>query len=269
MAEEDEKIVETKETTQKQNTTTSKNSLATAGLVLGIIGVILAFIPILNFLSYIFGTLALIFGIITLIKSSKKTIGIIALILGILTFILPYIINVYVVKKSINFINNTLTETIKDSEELIKPDENSKTPDEVVKPNETHTNLNYVKVQGETFIFNNFEITISKDYSFDVVKKEGPYNGTEAIVLPATFKNLKENESNWFSYSEYRVTGSKGLRVDSLCDFFDNSVDYARDLRPGESQTVNFYFAYDGDGRYSIDFGLLSAEKTYEFNVTK
>ena len=45
------------------------------------------------------------------------------------------------------------------------------------------------------------------------------------------------------------------------CVIFDNSVDYARDLRPGESQTVNFYFAYDGDGRYSIEFGLLSAEK--------
>ena len=212
------KVVETKENIQKQ-TTSPKTNLAIIGLILGIIGIVLSFIPLVNGISYILGILAIIFGIIGFIKIDKKTLAIIAIILGILSIIFPILINMYIFKKATNFIGNALTETIKNTEEIVKQNETI-TPNETpTTPDKTPTNSNKIKIEGETFIFNNFEITISKDYSFDVVNREGPYHGAEAIVLPVTFKNLKEDETNWFSYSEYRVTGSKGLRVESLCDF--------------------------------------------------
>lgn len=122
---------------------------------------------------------------------------------------------------------------------------------------------------GEKFVFDGFEITLDKTYSFVVLDNQfSELNGRTVIKIGANIKNISGSTGhiNQFDISEF---GSKGTELDGVDYYFDESISEAGDLRDGASYTKYFYLLYDGDGKYGIDFDDYSAKITVEFDVTQ
>lgn len=136
----------------------------------------------------------------------------------------------------------------------------------------SNTNSNSQKKSyglGETFNFDDLEITIGDSVSFTTVKnKYSDYNGKDIIKLPITVKNLKD-ETHGLNMFYYKVYGSQGTEVDTVSSYFDDAIDYAGDLRSGASYTKNMYIVYDGNGQYAIEFDDWAKKITVEFDISK
>lgn len=131
----------------------------------------------------------------------------------------------------------------------------------------TEKNNNYNL--GDTFTFDDLELTFDTTYSFATINNQfSDYNEASAIKLGVTVKNLSsENKSlNMFFYKFF---GSQGTELDGVASYFDDSVDFAGELKPNASYKKYFYILYDGDGQYSIDFDNFSQESSVEFDVSK
>lgn len=123
---------------------------------------------------------------------------------------------------------------------------------------------------GETFTFDDLEITVGQDISFTKIDNEwSEHDGKEVVKVPVTVKNIKDetHSLNMFYYSFY---GSQGTQLNSASSYFDEGLDEAGDLRSGASYTKYFYFLYDGNGTYSIEFSdVWSPKITVNFEVNK
>ena len=125
---------------------------------------------------------------------------------------------------------------------------------------------------GETFTFSGLELTIGKDISFTQVKSEwSDRKGEDIVKIPVHVKNISE-ESNSLNMFYYKAFGSQGTEVDNLAsslsiwDDVKDTIDDAGDLRPGAEYDKYFYFKYDGNGTYVIEFSELIGEK-YEVSI--
>lgn len=123
---------------------------------------------------------------------------------------------------------------------------------------------------GDTFTFDDLELTVGTSVTYDTVKNQfSEYNGAEVIVLPVTIKNLKDetHSLNTF-YVDY--FGSKGTELDTVDYYFDaKSITNTGDLRTGASVESVAYLIYDGNGTYGIDFNNYREKITLEFNIEK
>ena len=244
--EEPTKVKTTEVNTAEVEAKAKATGLGTAGLVLGIIAVVFAFIPILNVVSYVPAILAIIFGGIALSKETKKTRGIIIVVLGIAAILIAYIINVTALNAAGKAISNVLEEVEQKQEEGKK----------------SYT-------LGETFKFDDLEITLGKNYSFDKVDNQfSDDHQKDVLKLPVTVKNLKD-ETHGLNMFFYSFFGSKGTKANSSGFYFDDSIDSAGDLRPGATQESNFYVIFDGSGKYTVEFSNFLDKITVEFDVKK
>ena len=122
---------------------------------------------------------------------------------------------------------------------------------------------------GETFTFDDLEITLGKDISFTKIKNEySEHNGKTVVKLPITVKNLKD-ETHGLNMFYYKVYGANGSEASTVTTYFDDGVDDAGDLRSGASYTKYMYFLYDADGQYAIEFDDWSTKVSVEFDVKK
>ncbi len=122
---------------------------------------------------------------------------------------------------------------------------------------------------NEMFVFDDFEITIGSNYTFDVVKNSfSEYNNQSVVKLPITVKNIG-SETNSLNSFYYEIFGSLGVELDTLGAYFDDSLDFAGSLRSGASYTKYLYFLYDGNGKYAIEFDNFSEEVEVEFEILK
>lgn len=122
---------------------------------------------------------------------------------------------------------------------------------------------------GKPFTFDDLEITISNEYTFKkITNKYSDYYGKDVVRVPVTIKNLK-NEThnlNMFYYSWY---GAQGIQLDSVTHYFDDGIDEAGNLRTGASYTKYFYFLYDGNGTYTVEFSDWSDKISININIKK
>ena len=135
--------------------------------------------------------------------------------------------------------------------------------------NQSKTNDKQSYTLGETFNFDNLELTIDPSYSFDVVSNDlSDIDGSTVVKLPILIKNISKDPNclNMFFYS---VFGSKGIKVDSASAYFNDSADFAYELSSGEEYTKYLYFVYDGDGTYKIEFDNLSEKIDVSFEINK
>ena len=122
---------------------------------------------------------------------------------------------------------------------------------------------------GDTFVFDGLELTFDTEYSFvNVENRYSEHNGKSVIKLGVNVKNIS-SEKNHLNMFYFDLFGSQGTELDGVSSYFDNTIDYAGDLKPDASYKAYFYILYDGDGKYSIDFDNYSQELSVEFNVTK
>ena len=100
----------------------------------------------------------------------------------------------------------------------------------------------------------------------------GNYNAKQINYTPNdTTWNVKNvsSEKHKLNMFYYDVFGSQGVELASVSAYFDNAIDYAGELKPSASYKSNFYFLYDGDGKYSIDFDNYDEKLSVEFDITK
>lgn len=133
---------------------------------------------------------------------------------------------------------------------------------------ETKTN-NSKPALDKAFNFDDLEITIGSSYSFVAIDNHySEHHNSSVVKLPVTIKNLKD-ETHSLNMFYFNLFGSKGTELDNIASYFDDSIDYAGDLRTGASYTKYFYLLYDGDGTYSIEFDDLTNKITIDIDIKK
>lgn len=143
------------------------------------------------------------------------------------------------------------------------------TGDDIFNTDETTPSEDGTYGLGETFKFDDLEITLGKDISFTSVDNQySDYYGKTVVKVPITVKNLK-SETHSLSSIWVDVFGANGTEVTSVGYYFDDNYDSAGELRTGASYSKYMYFLYDADGTYAIEFDNWSTQITVEFEVTK
>lgn len=125
------------------------------------------------------------------------------------------------------------------------------------------------KTLGDKIEFDGLELTFASDYTFTTLDNEfSDKNGSTVIKIGVNVKNIS-SEKNSLNMFFYDLFGSKGTELESVTAYFDDTVDFAGDLKPGASYDTYFYILYDGDGDYSIDFDNYTEQETVEFSIKK
>lgn len=96
-------------------------------------------------------------------------------------------------------------------------------------------------VQNETFSFMGYELT----FGDEVVIKS---NKKEIIKVPVTVKNLNDEETH-LSRFYYKFYDSSRTELNSAASSFNDSLDYADNLKSGDSYTKYIYF-YKTDKKF-------------------
>ena len=163
--------------------------------------------------------------------------------------------------------NNTVVENMIDEEDEEEYEVKNTTKSSSTRI-DTSSKNGKVKL-GDTFTFNNFELTIGKEVSFS--KVEASYsdkNGTEVVAVPITIKNVGE-ETKSFNYFYTTYFGSKGTELSGIEYYFEDSIYKTGSLRSGGSINAKMYFIYDGDGTYAAEFNDYTDKYELEFEVKK
>ncbi len=122
---------------------------------------------------------------------------------------------------------------------------------------------------GQAFNFINFEIKVNNIDSFLTIDKElSSDHGLDIIKVPVEIKNLSDEDSH-LSMFYYKIYGSKNKEVSSKGSYYNDSLDYSPDLKPGESYTRYLYIPYDGDGNYVLEFNNFSSKIKIVLKVSK
>ncbi len=99
--------------------------------------------------------------------------------------------------------------------------------------------------QNETISFMNYELNFGDE---EVIKS----NDKEIIKVPVIVKNIGKEEEH-LSRFYYKYYDSKGTELDSASSSFNDSLDYAENLKPGESYTKYIYFYKNNKKFYYIE----------------
>ena len=122
---------------------------------------------------------------------------------------------------------------------------------------------------GEVFEFSNMQIIIGTDYTFTTLNSsDSTKNGMTLVKLPITIKNLSndENHLNMFYSNIYDPSDKKLTKQSS---YFDDTIDYADDLKSGESYTKYYYFEYTTDGTYKVKFNNYTSKIDVNVKIKK
>jgi len=113
---------------------------------------------------------------------------------------------------------------------------------------------------GETFIFDEFEVTIGDGYDWRVVDydERSTINGLDVIRIPVTITNVSE-ETRKFNVYNIKVYCPCDISVNFsglMVHFYDDdNIDRAGSMRSGATVSDKYiHFFYDGDGYYHVSF---------------
>jgi len=134
----------------------------------------------------------------------------------------------------------------------IQPPETEATPQETSPPLVGPVSF------GDTFQFNGssgqIELTFGVNIYWGVIGNSwSQHYGSATFGIPVTIRNIS-SETGGINPFDFTVFGSDGLQLDSIGSSFDYDITWESNMRAGASQTGLFYFLYNGDGEYVIEF---------------
>lgn len=113
---------------------------------------------------------------------------------------------------------------------------------------------------GETFKFMSFDVTVNQYESIETIDKSmSSDNGKKVLKVPVTVKNTGTSNDH-LSMFYYKLYDSNNKELSSKGSYYDDSLDYAKDLKPGDKYTKYLYIPYDGPGKYIIEFNNFSSK---------
>jgi hypothetical protein len=140
--------------------------------------------------------------------------------------------------------------------------ENSPEPE----PKTEYQNITGDYQLGQEFSFMSFKVTVGKDYEVATINKElSKDHNKKVIKVPVTVTNTS-NEKDHLSMFYYKFY-YKDIELESKGSYFDDSLDYAKDLEPNGKYTKYFYIPYDENGQYIIEFNNLSSKYKIVINI--
>ena len=121
---------------------------------------------------------------------------------------------------------------------------------------------------GETFVFDDLEITFHDDFEWaQVVARWHDLAGESVFILPVSVTNVGE-ESNSFPWNVTRF-GPSGLELENVAFIADDDITRSGDIRPGATLEGQINILYDGDGEYVIELSTWQNTIQVIFNVTQ
>ena len=151
------------------------------------------------------------------------------------------------------------------------------TPSTYTSTRTTDSDEIYLYKPGDTFIFDDFEISIGDNVEWVVIEhydEESPLHGADAVRVPIIFTNLSD-ETRRFSLFALTVYGAEGVGLPNISNILwrDEWMDAAAapDMRSGATISDRYlHFLYDGDGYYYISFDIWSeATREVEIYITR
>ena len=110
------------------------------------------------------------------------------------------------------------------------------------------------KTLGDKIEFDGLELTFASDYTFTTLDNEfSDKNGSTVIKIGVNVKNIS-SEKNSLNMFFYDLFGSKGTELDSVTAYFDDTIDFAGDLKPG---------AYSEDENWTYKTQIKTGGLTY------
>lgn len=120
---------------------------------------------------------------------------------------------------------------------------------------------------NEAFSFMGFQITIKDPKGIITIDKEmSADNGKKVIKVPVVVKNNNKDKDH-LSMFYYKFYNAKNETLSSKGSYFNDSVDYAGDINPGEKYEKYFYIPYEGSGKYIVEFNNFSVKKKIVISV--
>lgn len=123
---------------------------------------------------------------------------------------------------------------------------------------------------GETFVFDELEITLGKDIPWVTLENEfSDLNGSKVLCIPITVKNISKDTHGLNMFFK-KAFGPSGKELEDVASYFmDDDIDFAGDLRSGASTQSIMHVLYEKDGEYVIEFSKLGKDKVeVKFNLT-
>jgi hypothetical protein len=114
---------------------------------------------------------------------------------------------------------------------------------------------------GDTFLFDNLEITFNSDISFVVLENMfSDLDGSNVIRIPITITNRAETSHglNMFYVSYF---GPDGLALGSAWAFFSEDDVRGVNMRPNATLNSYLHVLYNGDGDYYLEFSMFFGGK--------
>jgi hypothetical protein len=139
----------------------------------------------------------------------------------------------------------------------------------VEEPSVLPSNVTASYYADKTFSFRDFEVTVSSNVKIVTINKElSQDNNKKVVQVPVTVKNVG-NSSDHISMFYYKFYNNSMTEISTKGSNFDDSLDYAGDLAPGQTYTKYFYFPYDGNGKYYIEFNTFSKKNYLILDINK
>ena len=105
---------------------------------------------------------------------------------------------------------------------------------------------------GSTFEFDDLEITVGKEISFDTLKNQfSDKDGSTVVRIPLTIKNLKDEEHHLNMFF-VKIFGSKGTETDKCDSYFDDGMNYGNSYRGGRYMNRGRGYSRDDGRQYMI-----------------
>lgn len=113
---------------------------------------------------------------------------------------------------------------------------------------------------GDTFVFEEMEITFNRPYGFVTINNRfSRDDGADVIKIPVTIRNVSDSSQGLSSFW-FTQFGSEGIQSSSsIRAYFDNDIASGQ-LQPGATRTAYMYMLYDGDGDYVIEFSRFRTD---------
>ena len=122
---------------------------------------------------------------------------------------------------------------------------------------------------GDTFTFDDLEITFEPSYEFVTIENEFNDNfGKDVIKFPFTIKNIKD-ESHGLNFIYCKAYNPAGTSANTAELYFDDSFFNAGNMRSGAIQNTFYYIIYEGDGDYFVEFNDFLSKTEIKLPVTK
>jgi len=107
---------------------------------------------------------------------------------------------------------------------------------------------------GSDIDLDGYTINFSNNYSIVTLENQfSELNGANIVRIPVHVKN-NSGETGNINMFYLKYFGSKGTQLDGVSTYFDNSLEFAGELRNGAEYDAYVYMPYDGDGDYIVAF---------------